>query len=356
MKVIQSIAVLIGLALVINNTHAAVFCVDTSNELQQALMTAASNNEDDTVKIETGTYEGVSAVAFAYFTSQNFSLSVSGGFLSACALQLAEPSLTVLSGSDTRQVFSMQGAASTSGALSISNLTISDGFTSQNGAGLTIGGGGGFAGNVSISRLVIARNVSTAFGGGMSVFSDGGIVNVVNNLFLLNRCGMSNCAISATVHAASVTNYRAFFGNNSILFNQCSAGSSCSETGARFGGSARAVFYNNVFAGNGNGDLNLLSLGSGSVDLYNNNLVSRTGTSPTVVSGNIAFANPQFVDVLNDDFGPAFTSPLRNAGTSLFALLSIDLIGMIRVNDFRVDIGAYENSDLIFENQFDLVL
>jgi hypothetical protein len=356
MKAIQASFVAIVLTLLINSTQAAVFCVDTNAELQQAFMTAASNSEDDTVKIETGTYEGSSAVAFAYSTNQNFALTVSGGYLPACALQLLQPSLTVLSGSDARQVLQLFGSTGTSGGISLSNLTIRDGFSSQQGAGLFIGGGGSYSGNVSVSRVIIERNTSTAIGGGMAVFSDGGIVNVVNNLFLLNRCGTSNCAISATVNATSATNHRAFFGNNSIVFNQCSAGSSCSETGARFGGSARAAFYNNVFAGNSNGDLNLLSLGSGSVDLYNNNLVSRTGTAPTIVSGNIAFANPQFIDVLNDDFRPSFTSPLRNAGTSLFALLSIDLIGESRVNEFRVDIGAYENSDLIFENQFDLVL
>ena len=346
--------VLIGLSLFVNSTQAAVFCVDTSNELQQALMTAASNNEADTIKIETGTYAGVSAVAFAYSTSQNFALTVSGGYLSTCALQLTQPSLTVLSGSDARQVFSMQGAGGTSGALSLSNLTISDGFTSQSGAGLVIGGGGGFAGNVSVSRVVIARNVSTSNGGGMSVFSEG-TVNILNNLFLLNRCSLSNCAFSATVNAPSPVGFRAYFGNNTIVGNACVSGSGCTFTGARYGGSASAVFYNNLFAANTGGDLTLQNFSGSSTEIYNNNLVSITGTPPAVMAGNLAFANPQFVDLLNDDLRPAFNSPMRNAGTLTFALLHEDLAGDVRINDFLVDIGAYENNELLFADGFDFV-
>jgi hypothetical protein len=268
-----------------------------------------------------------------------------------------QPTLTVLSGSDARQVLQLFGSTGTSGAISLSNLTIRNGFSAQQGAGLSIGGGGTYSGNVSVSRVIVERNTSTTIGGGMALFSNGGLVNVLNNLFLLNRCNSANCAISATVNAASAVNHRAFFGNNTIVFNQCAAGASCTETGVRFGGSARAVFYNNAFAGNSNGDLNLLSFGSGSVDLHNNNLVSLTGTAPTIVSGNIAFADPQFVDVLNDDFRLLFSSPLRNAGIDgLFALLSIDLAGRDRVSDSQVDIGAYENDAVVFSNQFETLL
>ena len=238
-------------------------------------MMAASNGQADTIMIETGTYTGNGgSIAFAYSTAQNFSISIAGGYTSnppaMCVRQFLQPGATVLSGSDARQVFKLSGASGTTGNQSISNLTLRDGFTSQAGAGLAIGGGGGFGGNVVVTRVVIERNVSTTFGGGMSVYSEG-IVNVRNNLFLLNRCTTLNCAINATVNAASGASTRAFFGNNTIVGNQCTSGASCDATGARFGGSARALFYNNVFAANSNGDLDLFSFGGGSVDLYYNN-------------------------------------------------------------------------------------
>lgn len=337
---------------------AAEFCVTTSAELQQALMVAASNGEADTIKIETGTYTGSGgAVAFAYSTAQNSSIALAGGYTSnppvLCARQFLQPGATVLSGSDARQVLKLSGASGTTGVQSLSNLTLRDGFTSQPGAGLSIGGGGGFAGNIVVSRVIIERNVSTSFGGGLALYTEG-IANVRNNLFLLNRCSSSNCAITATVNAASPGTTRAFFGNNTIVGNQCTSGASCTATGARFGGSARALFYNNVFAANGNGDLDLFSFGGASVDLYYNNYVTLTGTAPASTVGNISFANPQFVDLLNDDLRPTLGSPLRNAGTDEFVLQSTDLAGVQRINEGRVDIGAYENIDRIFADAFEL--
>ncbi|MGB2788549.1 MAG: choice-of-anchor Q domain-containing protein, partial [Dokdonella sp.] len=66
-------------------------------------------------------------------------------------------------------------------------------------------------------------------------------------------------------------------------------------------------------------------------------------------------ANPGFVDLLNDDLRPTLDSPLRNAGTEDFVLSTLDLSGEARINEGRVDIGAYENSDRIFANGFELV-
>jgi hypothetical protein len=347
---------LVGLA---NETRAATFCVSTGTELRTALMTASANDEADTIKIEVGTYTstGGAPIAFAYSTAQNFTLIVAGGYVShppqMCDQQLDQPEATVLSGSNAKQVMQLYGSPGTIGGQSLSNLTIRDGFTSESGGGLYIGGSGGFTGNVLVRRVIIERNVSSMFGGGMTLYTEG-LVNVRNSMFLLNRCGITNCAITATVNAASPATTRAFFGNNTIVGNQCTSGSSCTVTGARFGGSARAVFYNNVFAANSNGDLDLFSFSGGTVDLYYNNLVTRTGTAPTTMVGNIAYANPQFVDLLNDDFRPTLGSPLRNAGTDQFALEPIDLAGELRINENRVDIGAYENSDRIFADAFDL--
>jgi len=358
MKFVHAGVLVLGLAGLTHDARAAEFCVSTNTQLLQAFTTAASNNQADTIKLEVGTYTGNgSSVAFAYSTAQNFTLIVAGGYISnppqMCDQQVDQPGATVLTGSDVRQVLKLNGSPGTIGGLSLSNLTIRDGFSSQSGAGLEIGGGAGFTGNVLVSRVIFERNVGTGIGGGMSLYTEG-IVNIRNNLFLLNRCALSNCAISATVNATSPTTTRAFFGNNTIVGNQCTSGSSCTATGARFGGSARALFYNNVFAANSNGDLDLFSFSGGSVDLYYNNLVSRTGTAPASMVGNIAFANPQFIDLLNEDFRPTLNSPLRNAGTNEFVLQNIDLAGMPRINEGRVDIGAYESSDRIFTDSFDL--
>lgn len=54
---------------------AAVFCVDTAIELQNALSAAASNGEDDQVQIVQGTYVG----NFVYATAtEEYDLAVQG--------------------------------------------------------------------------------------------------------------------------------------------------------------------------------------------------------------------------------------------------------------------------------------
>ena len=351
--------ILLTIALVVvSPATAAEFCVSTNATLQQALMMAGSNGEADTIQIEAGTYTGSSAVAFAYSTSEDSSLSVSGGWYSVppdqlCVRQVSNPSATTLSGSDARQVLKLTGASGTSGVLSISNLTISNGFTAQQGAGLFIGGGAGFLGNIVVTRVIMERNASTTFGGGMSLYTEG-IANVRNNMFLLNRCSMANCAFSFTANATDTANTRIFIGSNTVVGNACTSGVSCTNGGGRFGGSARALFYNNVFAANVASDISLVD-GGGGIDLYYNNYVTLSGSAPSQLVGNIAYANPGFVDLLNDDLRPTLDSPLRNAGTEDFVLSTLDLSGEARINEGRVDIGAYENSDRIFANGFELV-
>lgn len=334
-------------------TEAATFCVDTENELRTALLTASANGEDDSIRIAAGLYEGVSSIAFAYTTTENHAISIKGGYLSACGILVDDPRLTVISGSGVRQGLVLTGTGGSSGAQSVSNLTVTDGASSQQGAGLFVGGNGTYTGDVSVTRVVIERNTATSIAGGMAIYTSGR-AKIVNNLFLLNRCGYRNCALSATVMASNPSEIRAVFGNNTFVGNACAAGTECEFAGARFGGSARSLFYNNVFAANTLGDLSLENTaGGGGSELYHNSLVSLSGVPPLQAVGNIAFANPQFVDLLSDDLRPTFSSPLRNAGTLAFEYLQLDLAGKNRINESEIDIGAYENQDRMFRDGFE---
>lgn len=355
MKAIQPGILVIGLLLITNSTQAATFCVGNSAELDQALETAAVNSANDTIRIKSGTYTGTGNLAFGYNTSQNFALTIAGGYLSSppnCATQSKNPGLTVLSGSNQRKVLNLF-ALSGNGGQSVSNLTIRAGVTppAQSGsAGLHMGGTGGFDGTLVVSRVVFDRNTSVDYGGGL-ILGGFGIVSVINNLFLLNRCGANGCAMAATVNSSTPSEFTAFFGNNTFVGNACSAGapSTCTTGGARIGGVARAVFYNNLFAANGGAGL---KVDNSVTDLYNNNIVSIIGT-PALMSGNLNFANPQLVDLINDDARLQPDSPMRNAGTPLFVLLTSDLDGNARVADSIVDIGAYEFDDSFFLNGFE---
>jgi hypothetical protein len=342
---------LLSTLLVAPGVDAATFCVDTANELQSALMTASSNGEADSVRIEAGLYEGISSIAFAYTTSESHAIWISGGYLSNCVILVNDPGLTVISGSGVRQALVLTGTGGSSGAQSLSNLTITDGATSQQGAGLFMGGAT-HTGDVTVTRVVIERNTATSIAGGMAIYTNGR-AKVINNLFLLNRCGYRYCGLSATVIASNPTEIRAVFGNNTFVGNACASGTECELAGVRYGGSARSLFYNNVFAANTLGDLSLETTSGGSSELYHNNLVSLAGVPPVQSVGNIAVANPQFVDLLNDDLRPRFSSPLRNAGTLAFEYLQLDLAGRKRVNESEIDIGAFENQDRLFIDGFE---
>lgn len=341
-----------GLGISSGTAAAATFCVGTSTELQQALMTAASNGEADTVRIRTGLYApGGGSLAFAYFSAQNFAITIAGGYVNfgmvACGLQLRDPSLTLISGSNARGGMALTNG--TSGDISLEGLTFRNGLAAESGGGLRLGAGG-YVGDVLIDRVFFDRNVATSYGGGLSASVDGGTLVLRNSLFLGNRAGVDHAAASLTVNATSPANYRAFIGNNTVVDHACGLGgpTPCGIAGIRIGGSARAVLFNNAFGFNSGADAQVQS----SVDVFNNSLPNLSGT-PGAFSGNLTPANPLFVNPLDDDYRLQFASPLRNAGTGGFLLGAEDFAGAPRLNDGQYDIGAYENNEISFKSGFE---
>lgn len=355
MSVVRAGLFLIGSTLMGSGAQAALFCVDTSAELQQALTTAGSNAEADTIRIDSGQYEVSSgAVAFEYITNQSFALTVAGGYLT-CIVQSIGPNATVLSGSNARQVMTLFASGNTLGGMTISDLTLRSGASAQPGAGLGIVTGTGFDGNISLTRLTISDNVSTSTTGGVNVWTEG-VVRVSNNLFLRNRCanGTGSCAMRITADAVDPSVRRVYVGGNTFVENACSAGApvACTVGGVRIDGSARAAIYNNAFAFNGGVDLNLVSTAT---EYFHNNVASRIGAQPAMSGGNLELADPLFVNRFDDNYRLTFASPLRNAGTSAYSIGTFDLDGNARVNEFVVDIGAFENHELVFADGFDFV-
>jgi len=352
-------ALALGLVLILSAApaHATVFCVDTPDELQDALSTAASNGVNDVVKIKSGTYAGGSGVAFAYGNfNDNTSLDLSGGWydlimVGACVLQLGDPTDTVLSGSDVRPVLQLGGGPGTSGAITLSNLTVRDGLSAGRAGGLSMGQNAGYAGNLTVDRVYFDANVATTFGGGASI-STAGTITVRNSWFRGNRCGSNTCAMELVASYVNQTTVRVFVGNNTIGANQCSANALafCDNGGISVGGTARAALFNNAFSLNDDYDL---AISNGSVvDLLNNNIAQVSGT-PTTQGGNINAANPGFVNVLASNYRLRMDSPLRNAGTAGYFLGTVDFDGFERINDGKVDIGAYENREVVFRDSLE---
>lgn len=81
--------------LLAKSTLAEVFCVDSAQAIQTALTTAASNGQDDEIKIVQGTYVG----NFVYATAtEAYDLALEGGYTAGCSSQTINPANTILDG------------------------------------------------------------------------------------------------------------------------------------------------------------------------------------------------------------------------------------------------------------------
>jgi hypothetical protein len=153
--------------LTVSPSISADFCVSDSIELQNALSTAAGNNQDDEIKIVQGTYVG----SFVYVSNEAFDLDVEGGYISGCGSRTVDPVNTVLDANNAGPVLVFTTDQEVD--LMVEGLTIQNG-TTDNG-----NGGGLYAhtvwGEITITNNTIVNNSAT---GGVGWGSGGGGVHV----------------------------------------------------------------------------------------------------------------------------------------------------------------------------------
>jgi hypothetical protein len=357
-RVTAALVLWLAASLGTSSAVAATFCVSNGTELQAALSTAASNGEDDLIRLRTGTFRRSAAgIAFTYFTAQNHSLTLEGGWFGVtvgnCAIRLNTPTSTVLDGEGLRSVAQLLGDAGTSGALSVRNLSVINGMGTDVG-GLAIGVIGNFVGDVSIERVIFRDNQSP-LAGALSAAADGGVLRVSNNLFDGNRCGGAGCAASLVVNTPlqNAPQPRLTFVGNTVVRHAC-LGAPCSQGAVRlgggFGGPAQFLLAGNVLALNAQPDIQF-SLNTGT--LRNSRWDNLVG-SPTQLLANLAPGSaPGFVDAGAGDFRLAQASALVDAGFATPQLPSLDLAGQPRSAGAAPDIVAFELQPPLFQNGFE---
>lgn len=263
---------------------AATFCVGTAGELQQALQAAATNGEDDQVRIRSGTYPSPELQAFVYSTDDNFDLTVSGGWFDfnslPCINRTNDPADTVLDGEGLRPVMAVNLQSNEGGTLTLHNLSIISALGDATGGGLRLyGPGGDFNGRVLIDRVRFSGNVG---GTGPAIKVVGGNqVTVRNSIFVFNRSITARGVVNVSQGPADRGVY---FINNTFMFNAHDLASTGSaDASALFidlaedGQQGSSAFVtNNLFWSNNAPDL-YTSL-SGTVYLYNNNFDQRVGS------------------------------------------------------------------------------
>jgi len=116
---IRLISLLVGL-LFATSVFSAVFCATTSTELQDHLDTAESNDEDDVILLQVGTYVG----NFDFFgePDEAFSLTLEGGFVpfgfNSCGQRVSiNPSDTVIDGNLVNRTLQIVGAGGSSASI-----------------------------------------------------------------------------------------------------------------------------------------------------------------------------------------------------------------------------------------------
>lgn len=341
---------------------AALFCPSNEAELRQALTAAATNNEDDEIRLRTGTFF-TGGQTFAITTTEARSLSISGGWTDDiplfCSRQVPSASATVIDGQNLTAVLDINAHAFGSGAanatVSLGNLTIRNGHTSTIGesAGLRIGTG---YQTLRLERTILTGHRQTASN-----------ANIYNNAVTLSGSG------DIYVLGNAMGDLQSRYANLAI-----------------FTGSASQTVYltNNTLSLNGGGFDALLDANNGTAFRLVNNAVvatdfgglyfnSRNASDPIRLwmfnnlgqwdyyalqdrisvqadSGNRTALDPRFVDA--GDFRPGTGSPLVNAGINspFGGVPDVDLDGAPRVDLGVIDVGAFESRrERIFASGFD---
>lgn len=331
------LVVLMGL--LIPAAKAEIFCVNTPNGLQNALLTAAANTESDEVRIMLGHYDVpvTPLTGFRFVSSQTGDLMVSGGWGPPspfggpnCESRKEDPRLTTLDGNLQVQGLVVQPGAVT-GDILIENMTVTQGSSSGSGGGIHAAPfDPAWSGNLSIRTVRFISNDAVTLGAGLFAHVEIGQFRLDNSVFTGNSAGGLSAAADITANGASVV-----IANNTVAYNSAVGNFS---SGFRFGGNAAALLINNVFI---NDTLPDLRLDGDAVRLHNNFYNTRLGTEPLDEIGSLSGDPMLGSGALS--LGPTPGSPLIDGGLPVVGGLPYrDVQAGLRVLSPAVDIGAYE--------------
>jgi hypothetical protein len=328
---------------------AANFCVDTAAELQAAFQAANENAEDDTIRIETGTYAPTDALVFESLESH--SIRLLGGYQGDCFLRMG--GLTRIDGQGVRRgLYIYNGFGDTV----IEGLTFTDGLAvdldgnDSDGGGLRILSD---TGDIRVDR-------STFFGNRSDVSASAALLNTLSGrLTLRNSLAFANVGHLGGAFVLSQGVEESHVTGNTIVANM--SGNSQSASGLSISGPGNFILSNNIIWGNQSSDTE-----PGEHDFYSSSVHSRHSNDIGIIGSSSVEADattgeisvdPQFSPCrgcLCFNFELSRNSPLVDVGTNNPAggMTAVDLAGKPRIIGPGVDIGAYEN-DRIFADGFD---
>lgn len=344
---LQRLALLVVTAIgLIADAGAADFCVANGSELELALSVSNGNGVSDVIRLQAGEFRRTGSSSFYAGIGAGQALAISGGWSAGCLSQVNNPALSQIHGDGLRRGLAIDAVAG-AGAISVSNLSFVAGSATslQSAAGLAISGLTGYMGDIVVERNIFRSNTSAAPAGALYVVR-GASITIRGNLFTSNTGSTAGAVyIDPAGGAGYVT-------NNTFANNTTPQGSLSNPGALRHDGSGVVHIANNLFIGNSN-PLGALDLTILAADSFVNNRYTAIASLPATASGN-TMANPQVIDA-NTNLRLQSTSPMIDAGIAQVpgGAAAFDLDGQPRVAGARIDIGAYEKSDLLFANGYE---
>ncbi len=323
-------------------SFAATFNVTTSAELQLALTTAESNDEDDTINIAAGTYStNGTTFTYAAASDETHSLTLKG----------AGAGSTILDGGYIVQVLQIVTPPSQdpSGAsITIEDLTIQNGFTTG------VAGGGLLLGNFYTSNVnAIIKNCTFSHNSAFSSDALGGGANLVfgkSNITITNTVFDHNSAFGSMTNPSSGTAqgggaYLQCDGGNititNTVFDHNFAFGSSGVIGNPAGGGVfvlggqEIILVNNVFVSNAVSSSST-ALGGGAELVAE----STTSTSTTLTNNTFTLNSVTSANGTNGDGGGVVITSFGNTNIYNNIVYHNTGVGGIFVYDGQGSIGA----------------
>ena len=350
-------------------------------DLQPALAASDATNE---IWVAAGTYFPTTEVDREQTFAINNGAQVYGGFAGTeterSQRNILENRVTLsgdigVEGDRTDNSYNVVTIADNEFPIVLDGFTIVDGQADGGGTFSTDYGGGIYiednADVVNLSNLIIANNQATF--GGSGIYQSDSIANFNNVAFLnntgINSSGSTGGALFAERSVTNITN--SLFVNNSAVDGGAISTNTASfaefdaklnianSTFVRNQADEGGVIYNSPF-----GDTPIVTIENSIFELnptVNGNLFEidreRIAINNSLIQGgfdgtgeNIIDADPLFTDLNNSDFSLQAGSPAVDAGNNeAIEGFETDLVGNPRINNERVDIGAFESGAILDE-------
>ncbi len=351
------------------NSQASEICVTSAVGLEFALAAAEQNGQSDVIKVAQGVYDAP-LLGFSYFSSENFDLSISGGWTELsgdpCGQQPSGNAFnTILNGNNDTRVLLI--AAGDTSNISVSHLFFANGFmpVGFHASGLLVTQNIDHSGQIIIENNAFINNQADN-ASALRVWNGEWLI-VRNNLFTGNKNinGYTVDIFQTDAEGVYFTN-NTVYQNSQDLFTNQYQGELGSGLKLHVNSTSRAFVANNLFWDNDINDLHMI--GSGFKYLKNNDVGVQLGGAD-VSPNNISIEPMLEVGLFN--YSPAAGSALINAGIEPLLVVPqppafdqnwdlglYDLVGNDRVQMGGVDIGAVESNqlDVIFVEGFDLII